>query len=283
MGEKLALQRAGETGFGSAYLQGVQALPGRGRFRTGISLWASPKKLPNLGSRNDTLILFASFPYFGESRGEITFNSESESVALLDFNHLGARVRGRKTVASGKEKDDFEKILVHQARYIIFDNYKMATFRSKEDSVRDQVPLHGFQERMGAFRAMTHMIANSMNSGLWVLGKLQASVYELERDIDQIMSDGEAYESNQEMRITPADDPQQEGSMPGVVPSARVQQEGREGQQGWLEDYEGAQRNDFQKRKQRNVRDLLASLSGHSAGLFAVTSVAERQVAVLQD
>lgn len=55
----------------------------------------------------------------------------------------------------------------------------MATFRSKEDSVRDQVPLHRFQERIGAFRAMVHMIANRMDSEAWTLGVLQNSLCEL--------------------------------------------------------------------------------------------------------
>jgi len=55
----------------------------------------------------------------------------------------------------------------------------MATFISKEDSAKDQVPLHRFQERIGAFRAMVHMVANRMESELWVLGKLQASLGEL--------------------------------------------------------------------------------------------------------
>ena len=49
----------------------------------------------------------------------------------------------------------------------------MATFSSKEDSAKDQVPLHHFQERIGAFRTMIHMIANRMHSEIWVLGKLQ--------------------------------------------------------------------------------------------------------------
>jgi len=50
----------------------------------------------------------------------------------------------------------------------------MATFRSKEDSVRDRVPLHCFHECIGAFDAMIHMIINHIDLGLWVLGKLQA-------------------------------------------------------------------------------------------------------------
>ena len=55
----------------------------------------------------------------------------------------------------------------------------MATFRSKEDSIKDHVPLHRFQEHIGAFRAMIRMVANRMGSELWILGKLQASFYNL--------------------------------------------------------------------------------------------------------
>ena len=55
----------------------------------------------------------------------------------------------------------------------------MATFRSKEDSARDQAPLHSFQERIGAFRAVVHMIVNRTGSELWTLGKLWDSLCKL--------------------------------------------------------------------------------------------------------
>ena len=55
----------------------------------------------------------------------------------------------------------------------------MATFRSKEDSARDQVPLHRFQERVSTFRAMIHMIANRTESELWALRKLQGTLCKL--------------------------------------------------------------------------------------------------------
>jgi len=55
----------------------------------------------------------------------------------------------------------------------------MATFRSKEDSAKDQVPLHHYQERVGAFRAVVHMVANRMELELSTLGKLQASLCKL--------------------------------------------------------------------------------------------------------
>ena len=55
----------------------------------------------------------------------------------------------------------------------------MATFRSKEDAAKDRVPLHRFQERIGAFRAMTHMIANRAELELQTFEKLQASLRKL--------------------------------------------------------------------------------------------------------
>ena len=55
----------------------------------------------------------------------------------------------------------------------------MATFRSKEDSAKDQVPLHRFQERIGAFRATIHMISNRTELELLTLRKLQASLGKL--------------------------------------------------------------------------------------------------------
>jgi len=55
----------------------------------------------------------------------------------------------------------------------------MATFRSKEDSVKDQVPLHRLQERIGAFGAMLHMITNRTDAESWILGKLQVSFLKL--------------------------------------------------------------------------------------------------------
>ena len=52
----------------------------------------------------------------------------------------------------------------------------MATFRSKEDGAKNQVPLHRFQERVGAFRAVIHMIANRTEWEIWVSRKLQLSL-----------------------------------------------------------------------------------------------------------
>ena len=55
----------------------------------------------------------------------------------------------------------------------------MATFRSKEDSARDQVPLRRLQERVGAFRALVHMIANRTELEVRTLGNLQADLHKL--------------------------------------------------------------------------------------------------------
>ena len=55
----------------------------------------------------------------------------------------------------------------------------MAAFRSREDCARDQVPLHRFQERVGAFRATIHMIANRTGLELRAFGNLQASLHKV--------------------------------------------------------------------------------------------------------
>ena len=138
MAQKLGLQHEGETAFMDAYSRRVRALLGDGHFRTGVSLRALFKELPELprpGSSEDRFILFVSFPYFGGSSQEIAWNSESESVKLLDFKRLGLGLPARRAPASEEERDEIEEvpgeegggageILVHQARYMIFDNCK---------------------------------------------------------------------------------------------------------------------------------------------------------------
>ena len=133
MGEKLGLLREGRTACMDAYSQRVRALPGRGRFRTGISLRASfkePCDPPKSGSSEYRFILFVSLPYFGESSEDISLDRESESVKLLDFRCMGGGAPEYRAAVS-KEKDEAEKIpaekgeiLVHQARYMIFDDCK---------------------------------------------------------------------------------------------------------------------------------------------------------------
>ena len=118
------------------YLERVRELPGDGHFRTGVSLQAlfkEPPELPRPGSSEDRFILFVSFPYFGGSSQGIVLDSESESVKLLDFKRLGLDLPVRRAPATEEERDDIQEIsaeerdeigeiLVHQARYMIFDN-----------------------------------------------------------------------------------------------------------------------------------------------------------------
>jgi len=110
-----------------AYLQRVRQLPGHGRFRTGISLRAPFKRPSGLSWSSfpeDRFILFVSFPYFGESNHEITLDPGSESVRLIDFGSLGINVPDRSAAVSEGGGDDIRRILVHQARYMVFDNSK---------------------------------------------------------------------------------------------------------------------------------------------------------------
>ena len=147
MAEKLGFEAA----FMQAYSQRVRALPGRGRFRTGVSLRAPCKRLTEPrgdSSSEDRFILFLSFPYFGRYSKGVGPSPESESVTLLNFKRLKVHASDRSTLVSegdgddtgktttkGKDdkgktpaeedKTDIGEILVHQARYMIFDNRKL--------------------------------------------------------------------------------------------------------------------------------------------------------------
>jgi len=148
MAEKLGFEAA----FMQAYSQRVRELPGHGRFRTGISLRAPFKRLsesPGDSSSEDRFILFLSFPYFGRYSKGVGPSLESESVTLLNFKRLKVHASDRSTpVSEGdggdrgkapskggddkgktqaeKERADIGEILVHQARYMIFDNRKLS-------------------------------------------------------------------------------------------------------------------------------------------------------------
>ena len=160
MAEKLGLKRGGETTSMGAYLGRVRALPGHERFRTGVLLRVplkEPSELlksdssdppksdssdplkpdssdplkqdtsdpPKAVSSEDRLFLFVSFPYFGISSEKITLDRRRESLKLLDFRILGVDVRDRRVEVSGEGEADMGEILVHQARYMIFDNCEL--------------------------------------------------------------------------------------------------------------------------------------------------------------
>ena len=115
----------------SAHLQRVRALPGRRRFRTGISLLAPFKRRSEFSEgrlSEDRIILFVSFPYFGGSSEEAGLDPESESVKLIDFKRLGVDIPYDRAGVRETDRDNIGKILVHQARYMIFDNCKLYLF-----------------------------------------------------------------------------------------------------------------------------------------------------------
>ena len=104
MGEKLGLQREGETGLMDAHSQRVQALPGNGRFRTGISFripFKKPGNPPTSSLSEDRFILFVSFPYFGKSSDDFALGQESESVGLLDFKRLEVDIPKDEAIIDG--------------------------------------------------------------------------------------------------------------------------------------------------------------------------------------
>ncbi|KAL0631447.1 hypothetical protein Q9L58_009692 [Maublancomyces gigas] len=52
------------------------------------------------------------------------------------------------------------QILVHQTWFLCFDNEKIAIFRSKDDKYNNRAPLFLYQQRVGAFQGLMHMISN---------------------------------------------------------------------------------------------------------------------------
>ena len=91
-----------------------------------------------------------------------------------------------------------------------------------------------------------------------------------------MISDAKTYEDNQGMGRIPDDDPQR------LEPSLEMSLTEEEKLE-WDKDYERRRQNNVRRRKQGRIRDLLTSLNGLSADLFAGISVAKRQIAVLQD
>jgi len=116
--------------FGEAHSRRVLALPGRGRFRTGFSLRVPPKNQSQLAKPSpseDRITLFVSFPYFGKSNNSIPMGPESESVELLHFKRMETDIPDHPNVV-GPGGGGAEGVLVHQARYTIFDNCKLYFF-----------------------------------------------------------------------------------------------------------------------------------------------------------
>ena len=113
--------------FGEAHSRRVLVLPGLGRFRTGFSLRVPPKNQSELakpGLSEDRITLFVSFPYFGQTSSSTPLGPESESLKLLDFKRLRVDVPHYSAVMSREDLAADGEILVHQARYMIFDNCK---------------------------------------------------------------------------------------------------------------------------------------------------------------
>ena len=91
-----------------------------------------------------------------------------------------------------------------------------------------------------------------------------------------MISDAENYKDDQGMERIPDDEPLHLILPPGVILTD-------EDKSKWDEDYDQARQDKIQKRKQQRVRDLLTALNKVSADFFAAISLAERQIAVLQD
>jgi len=92
-----------------------------------------------------------------------------------------------------------------------------------------------------------------------------------------MISDAKTYVDNQGIEGIPDDNPP-------VLLQPRVGLAWEEEETWrWYEDHELVRQNNVRKRKQMRIRDLIASLNRLSASLLAAISVAERQIAVLQN
>jgi len=98
-----------------------------------------------------------------------------------------------------------------------------------------------------------------------------------EEDIDQMILDAKTYEDNQGMERNPDDVPLQLRPLLESLSPEEEEMLPRE------KVYEQARQKNVLNRKRKRVRDLLTSLNRLLASLFAAISVAERQIAVLQD
>ena len=94
-----------------------------------------------------------------------------------------------------------------------------------------------------------------------------------EEDIDRIISDAAKYEDDQEMKRIPEDEPLW-FELPSRVRATESQ---------WEVERDRVRQSKVWKGKQKRVRGLLTTLNSLSADLFAATSVAERQIALLHD
>ena len=97
-----------------------------------------------------------------------------------------------------------------------------------------------------------------------------------EEHIDEMILEAKTCERNQGMRRNPADLPLPRSLEPGVTLTDEVRRRMQK------EDEQVRQNNVWEK-KQRRVRGLHSSFNRLSAALLAAISVAERQIAVLQD
>ena len=95
-----------------------------------------------------------------------------------------------------------------------------------------------------------------------------------------MISDARIYEDNQGMERISADNPVGLALLPGVRLTW-----GEDPEDEWrlYEDHVRARQDIVWKRKQRRTRDLIASLNRLSASLLGAITVAERQIAVLQN
>ncbi|KAI5845218.1 hypothetical protein DFP73DRAFT_594349 [Morchella snyderi] len=178
-------------------------------FKTGISLRATSDE-----SDNDYLTLLTAMPYFGKLpemkflrdaslppgnapsylteyrpvKGRESWRRESLSLAEYRFLSPGAEKESKRQQRIKydlrEERYIDQDVLIHQAWFMVIDNYTIGIFKSADDQLSDlypQPPLYPHQEKIGAFNALVHVISNTLErSENIVLDTYRAKVSELE-------------------------------------------------------------------------------------------------------
>ncbi|KAH8155675.1 uncharacterized protein LAJ45_00685 [Morchella importuna] len=178
-------------------------------FKTGISLRATSDE-----SDNDYLTLLTAMPYFGKLpkmkflreaslspgnapsylteyrpvKGRESWRRESLSLAEYRFLSPGAEKESKRQERIKydlkEERYVDQDVLIHQAWFMVIDNYTIGIFKSADDQLSDlypQPPLYPHQEKIGAFNALVHTISNTLErSENIVLDTYRAKISELE-------------------------------------------------------------------------------------------------------
>ncbi|KAF8247252.1 hypothetical protein K440DRAFT_661546 [Wilcoxina mikolae CBS 423.85] len=132
------------------------------RLATGV--WIQGMFSPDGIAGNEQSTLFVSLPYLGD----VPYNSENpESVRLSDFD--GVTVNGTDGAISAPVEGE---LVVHQARFIVYNNTTIATFKSKESTKRIHKSVFP-GDTQGAFHLLARMVRDVVTSDQTIIASFR--------------------------------------------------------------------------------------------------------------